>query len=217
MRNRLASAAVVLAAMLLTVASACSRPQTSNTRKTSMWATTRTSGSVPSPTSPPSTTPPTTGAVVASTRCQPWQMRLGLGPPVSEPPGQRSLLLTLTNLGSHPCYLYGYPGVTLYDSRGLLLPLLYQRHGDLVVTGSAPQRVGVAPGSEVFVMINKYRCDLGDKATSATLRLIPPDDTESMTVNVQGLMDLSFCGPGDPGSTLEISPVEPTASATTSH
>jgi hypothetical protein len=66
-------------------------------------------------------------------------------------------------------------------------------------------------------MINKYRCDLGDKATSATLRLIPPDDTESMTVNVQGLMDLSFCGPGDPGSTLEISPVEPTASATTSH
>ena len=38
-----------------------------------------------------------------------------------------------------------------------------------------------------------------------------------MSVSIQGLRDLSYCGPGDPGSTLEldISPVEPTASTST--
>ncbi len=125
------------------------------------------------------------------------------------------MLLTLTNAGSGACYLFGYPGISLYDAADHLLPLSYEWHGDQMVTGSAPQRVAVAPGVEAFVLINKYRCDLGDKATAVTLRLIPPDDTTSMTLSVQS--DLGYCGPGDPGSTLEISPVEPTASATMAH
>lgn len=123
----------------------------------------------------------------------------------------------LTDVGSDACYMFGYPGVTLYDVDNHALPLSYQWHGDQMVTGAAPQRVGIAPRGAAFVLINKYRCDLGDKATAVTLRLIPPDDTTSMTLDIQGLIDLSYCGPGDPGSTLEISPVEPTASATTAN
>lgn len=218
-RNRMTapSITVVLLAFSLSLTAGCSSPQGSSTRKHSSSETTSRSTFVSPPTSPPMTAPPTTQAVVASIRCQPSELRLGVGSPVSEPTGQHSLLLTLTNLGSEPCYLFGYPGVTLYDARDVVLPLSYQRHGDQVVTASAPQRVGVASGNAVFVMINKYRCDLGDEATAATLRLIPPDDTTSMTLSIQGLMDLSYCGPGDPGSTLEISPVEPTVSATTAH
>ena len=211
------SVAIALMVLSLSITAGCSSPQALSTKRHSGRVTTSPSTFVPPPTSPPTTAPPTTQAVVASTRCQPPQMRIGLGPAVSEPTGQRSLLLTLTNVGSYSCYLFGYPGITLYDDHNELLPLLYQRHGDVFVTGSAPQRVGVAPGSSAFVLINKYRCDLGDKVTAGTLRLIPPDDTTSMTLGIVGLMDLSYCGPGDPGSTLEISPVEPTSSATTAH
>jgi hypothetical protein len=165
-------------------------------------------------TSPVTTAPPTTQAVVASIRCQPPELRMGIGPPVSPETGEHPLLLTLTNEGPGACYLDGYPGITLYDANNALLPLSYQRHG-YQTTGPAPQRVDIAPGSAAFVMVSKYRCDSGDKDTAVSLRLIPPDDTTSMTVSIQGQQDLSYCGPGDPGSELEISPVEPTAAATT--
>ena len=58
----------------------------------------------------------TTEAVVASIRCQPSELRMGIGPPVSPETGEHPLLLTLTNEGPGACYLDGYPGVTLYDA-----------------------------------------------------------------------------------------------------
>jgi hypothetical protein len=139
---------------------------------------------------------------------------MGIGPPVSPETGEHPLLLTLTNEGPSACYLDGYPGITLYDARNELLPLSYLRHGYQTI-GPAPQRVDIAPGSAAFVMVSKYRCDSGDIDTAVSLRLIPPDDTTSMAVSIQGQTDLSYCGPGDPGSELDISPVEPTAAATT--
>lgn len=123
------------------------------------------------------------------------------------------MLLALTNEGSRACYLDGYPGVTLYDADNALLPLSYQWHG-YQTTGPAPQRVDIAPGRAAFVMVSKYRCDSGDKDTAVSLHLIPPDDTTSLVVSIQGHQDLSYCGPGDPGSELDISPVEPTAEST---
>lgn len=162
----------------------------------------------------PTTVIQTTTLVVTSIRCEPAQLQLSVGQPVSETTGQHSLLLVLTNVGHLPCYLFGYPGITLYNSQNQILPLVYQREGDQVVTSSPPQRVNLASGSTAFVAVNKYRCDLGDKSVAEVLQLIPPGDTSSMTLNIAGLRDLAYCGPGDPGSTLEISPVEPTAAAT---
>ncbi len=208
------NAAIVLMVCAFSITAGCSSPQLSNTTGHTAFVTTSAATVVPPPTSPPTTAPPTTQPVVASTRCQSSQLRLGVGPPVSEETGEHSLLLILTNAGSDACYLYGYPGVTLYDAQNALLPLSYERSG-YQSAGPAPQRVDLAPGSTAFVMISKYRCDLGDKTTAETLRLIPPDDTTSMSVSIEGLRDLSYCGPGDPGSTLDTSPVEPTASATT--
>ena len=188
----------------------------------------RSSAKTTTSTAPSTSTPvqPSTTAVsvkAASVRCQSSQLTLAIGASVSEPTEQQSLLLTLTNEGQAPCYLFGYPGVTLYDSQGRVLPLAYKRGGDQVVTSSPPQRVDLAPGATGFVMINKNHC-VNDGAVATTLRLIPPDDTVSITLDVAGLRDLpagardfAYCGPGDPGSTVAISPVAPTGSATEAH
>lgn len=208
------SIAFVLVALSLSIIAGCSSPKASTTKSQAASATSSTSTLAPPPTSPVTTAPPPTQAVVESIRCQPSELRIGIGLPVSPETGEHPLLLTLTNEDPGTCYLDGYPGITLYDAKNAPLPLLYQRHGYQTI-GPAPQRVAIAPGSAAFVMVSKYRCDSGDIDTAVSLRLIPPDDTTSMALSIQGQTDLSYCGPGDSGSELNISPVEPTAPATT--
>ena len=210
------SITVVLLAVSLSLTAGCSSPQASSIRKHSSSETTSPSTFVSPSTSPLTKRHPLHRPL--------WRRNVASPPSYGSVSGRRSRTHGTAFVTSDPdqpriraLRLSGYPGVAFYDARDVLLPLSYQRHGDQVVTAPVPEQVGVASGNAVFVMINKYRCDLGDKATAATLRLIPPDDTTSMTLSIQGLRDLSYCGPGDPGSTLEISPVEPTASATAAH
>jgi hypothetical protein len=110
----------------------------------------------------------------------------------------------------------GFPGVTLYDAGGAELPLTYDWHGDQVVTHAPPRRVDLGSGISAYVMVNKYRCDRQTVSEATTLRLIPPNDISSLPLNLAGLRELGYCGLGDPGSTLEISPIEPTEAATRS-
>lgn len=163
---------------------------------------------------PPSATSTSVPSVPASTRCQTSDLKLSIGPPVSEKAQQHSVLLTITNVGPVPCYLYGYPGITLYDATGKLLALSYQRKGDLEVTSAVPQQVNLAVGATGYVLINQNVCEQQQAASASTLRFIPPDDTTSTTLALT-LGALTSCATAsDPGSVLDISPVEPTESAT---
>jgi len=136
---------------------------------------------------------------------------------VSPQTGQHPILLTLTNKGSTACFLFGYPGISLYDAQGQLLPLTYQWGGDQEVTSAPPSRVGLAPGGTAYVLINKYRCDLGEVESATTHTLIPPDDTSALTLNMRDAsVSESTCVPGADGVTLAISPVEPSIQATLS-
>ena len=169
----------------------------------------------PVTTSPSATSVTSTSApvVAASTRCQTSELKLSTGPPVPEKTQQGSVLLTITNFGSVPCYLHGYPGITLHDAAGQLLPLSYQRKGDLEVTSATPQQVNLAVGATGYVLINKSVCAGQEAASASTLRFIPPDDTASTTMDL--LRGLTSCETAsDPGSVLDISPVEPTEGAT---
>jgi hypothetical protein len=135
-----------------------------------------------------------------------------MGQPVSEKTEQHSTLLTVTNVSSVACYLFGYPGISLYDAQGALLPLSYEWRGDQMVTSSPPQQVDLAAGAKGYVLINKNVCVGPEVATAATLRFIPPDDTGPMVLeNPQG--GLTSCEPGDVGNTLDVSPIEPTEDA----
>ena len=144
--------------------------------------------------------------------CGSNELRLALGDPVSEATGQRSLSMTLTNAGSRTCALEGYPDVQLIDATGGRLPVDYSHTGDQMVTSEPPTRVELSPGGVAYALINKYRCDGGDQQQAATVVLTPPGSQESMEVQVQpGLsIDLAYCGDGDPGSIVAVSPIEPT-------
>lgn len=188
--------------------SATGAEQSTGNRLTSDCASSTTSPTAPSVTSTPA--PP----VPASTRCQTSDLKLSIGPPFSEKTEQHSVLLTISNGGAVPCYLYGYPGVTLYDATGQLLPLSYQRRGDQEVTSGVPRRVDLAVGADGYVLINKNACVGQQAALASTLRLIPPDDTTSTTLTLTSGGLTSCATANDPGSVLDISPVEPTATST---
>jgi hypothetical protein len=180
------SIAVALTALSLSIIAGCSSPQASTTKRQAASTTSSTSSLAPPPTIPVTTAPPTTQAVVASIRCQPSELRMGIGPPVSPETGEHPLLLTLTNEGPGACYLDGYPSVTLYDANNALLPLSYQRHGYQTI-GPAPQRVDIAPGSAAFVMVSKYQCDAGDRET-------PPSAFTSSRLTTQHRLQLASKG-----------------------
>lgn len=148
--------------------------------------------------------------------CAPGDLALAWGGQVSEATGQHSLGLVLTNTSNVTCHLIGYPGISLIDSGGTALPLAYRRGGDQMVTSSTPENVNLPPRSAAYVLINQYRCDLGDKDTAAILRFIPPNTTSSLELRFDQIDSsvMAYCGPADPGSIIDISPVEPTARAT---
>jgi hypothetical protein len=84
-----------------------------------------------------------------------------------------------------------------------------------MVTHRSPDMVNLPPGSSAYILTNKYRCDLGDIDVATSVRVIPPDESEPLSVPLpQDSVGMAFCGHGDPGSTLDVSPVEPTAQAT---
>ena len=169
------------------------------------------SPTVSDPVAPPSTVPQ---AARYLNRCSARQLTLGQGEGVSEATGQHTLSMTLTNRGSVGCYIYGYPGVSLIDESGHTLPMDYRRSGDQMVTSRPPTHVDVDPGSVAYVTVNKYRCDTHTVMRASVVRLIPPDETTSLQLALGGV-GLDYCGAGDPGSIVAISPVEATYLATT--
>jgi len=145
--------------------------------------------------------------------CTASQLRLSVGSAVSEPTGQHSLSLVLANASATTCTLEGYPTITLVDHVGAVLPFTYADRGDQVVTGAMPAPVMFPPGGSGYVTVNSYRCDLGDRGIAAELALTTPDGDGPLRVAVTD-HPLAYCGPGDPGSTVSVSPVEPSFGAT---
>jgi len=172
-------------------------------------------------------TPPTAVPAIATlittgtgveTRCTSSALQLAIGVGISEPTGQNTLSLALTNRSSTACVLFGYPAVTLLDGKGRALPFVYNHSGDQVVTGQPPTRVVLSPGETAFVAINKYRCDVGDQGLTSTVQLTPPANGMPLSVALAPPASrLTYCGPGDPGSVVAVSPVEPTFRDTLAH
>ena len=147
--------------------------------------------------------------------CTTSQLSLRVGPKVSEPAEQRSRLLVLANTGSSTCSIIGYPKITLYGARGNALSFKYEYRGDqFVVTDARPVRVTLRPGATADVMINKTDCGTRSVDAAVSVTLVPPGDTGVLQAAIGAEPILSTCLPGDPASTVDISPVEATPSAT---
>jgi Protein of unknown function (DUF4232) len=133
---------------------------------------------------------------------------------ISEKTGQHSQVIRLTNRGRTSCVLSGYPVITLVDARGVL-PFRIRRGGDVMITSRRPRPVAVRAGGRAFVVINKYRCDLGDRRVARTLRLGLPQAISAgrLSLRISHGTDLGYCGKGAPGSTVATSPFEPSVRA----
>src|SRR6185437_5376931 len=100
------------------------------------------------------------------------------------------------------------------------LPFDYLQHGDQVITSDAPGRVDVSPGGTAYVTLNKYRCDLGDRAMARRVHLLLPHEATPLQVTLSSpgpTISFEYCGPGDPGSIVSISPIAATFGRTFRH
>ena len=148
-----------------------------------------------------------------ASRCTSSQLTVGWGGRISEPTGQHTLSLTLTNSSRAGCHLFGYPGISFVDPGGRVLPLRYVWGGDQVVTSSKPVMVDLPAGGTAYVLVNKYRCDTTDVMQGAAVRVIPPDERTFLQVSIMDNVPMDYCGPGDPGSVVYVAPVEPSFDA----
>jgi Protein of unknown function (DUF4232) len=127
-----------------------------------------------------------------------------MGPPVSPMTGQNPVSLTMTNVGPAPCVLDGYPTVTFFDAQSNVVPFSIE-HGDQEVTSGSPRSVVIRPRHAAYVLVDKYRCDLGVVSVASAMDVVPPGQTQALHLS----STYPFCGPGDPGSVVAVSPVEP--------
>jgi len=156
-------------------------------------------------------------------RCAAHALVLRPGAPVSPMTGEHAVLYVLVNRGPAACTARGYPQVTLYDARGRVLPFRYAAGGGAYVTARKPVTVVLAHGAMAYVLVAKYRCDLGIAQDAATIRLALPVAggqvfSARQPVRVSGPPGLSYCrgGPRHPGQLVTISPIEGTPQATSS-
>jgi Protein of unknown function (DUF4232) len=147
--------------------------------------------------------------------CTVASLKLGYGGGVSEATGQHTLALKFENISSSSCSLFGYPVVKLYDAAGSELPFVYVNRGDQMVTGAPPHPFALAPGVTGFVTINKYRCDLGTRSVASIVEIELPGSSAGLQFSASS--SLGYCGPGDPGSTVAVSPLAATQSETSAH
>jgi hypothetical protein len=184
-------------------------------------ATTADAGrSTPAPVQAPTTTPalrrhdstPITSAPSSTPRaCSAGDLDLTMDPAgVSEASGQNTIVFRLTNRASSPCRLYGYPVVRLLAANGQAFPFKFGTRGDMMLTTAKPAPIELAPGATAFGAVDKYRCDLGDKGRVTRIEVVPPGQTRALVTGLGDwatVGDFGYCGPGDPGSSVDIAPL----------
>jgi hypothetical protein len=154
------------------------------------------------------------------TRCPARALVLRPGRPVVPMTGEHAVIYALANRGPVTCTVHGYPQVVLYGANGDVLPFHYATGGGAYVTSGKPVTVVLAHGASAYILVAKYRCDLGIVGNATAIRLTLPAAhggvlAQREAVGISGPAGLSYCrgGPHDPGQLVTVSPAEPTAQA----
>jgi hypothetical protein len=145
--------------------------------------------------------------------CTTSQLRLKLGPLVSEKTEQHTAAFVLNNLERNACTLDGYPTVTLLDSAGRVLPFAYGHRGDQMITAAPPTAVHVPGGGAAYLELNKNACISYTTRRATMIRVGLPDSQGSLLLRLPHSPLIDYCPAGDPGDAITLSPIEPTPSA----
>jgi hypothetical protein len=157
------------------------------------------------------TTDARTAAGEGGAQCRSSELRIEEGTSLPTASGRTNVVITIVNVGTQACAMFGYPQYSLLNRSSRTLPFVYRHSGGMFVTRATPTSVRISPGASAFAAFEKYRCDLGDKDVVDSTRIAPPDNTQPTTLRVTA--SLGYCGPNDPGDIVYLTPVEPTERA----
>jgi hypothetical protein len=143
--------------------------------------------------------------------CRPSQLRLTAGPRVSEATEQDTLVLVFRNISATPCHMRGYPGIALADGTGRRLSFVYRQGGDQMLTSNPPVPVRLPPGGYAYSAVNKNTCVGSTQSSAAQAEVTVPGQYELLVLTLRHYPMLGYCGPGEPGDSIDIAPVEPTS------
>ncbi len=160
--------------------------------------------------SAPATSAPATSASATHPYCRGGQLRVGLGPLVSEATQQNTVILDFRNASAVTCDLRGYPGIALSDRVGAVLPFGYHDGGDQMLTSRAPTLVVLAPGAVAYAGVNKNTCVMYASRSAVGGEVTPPGGSQPLAFELPHYRILGYCRAGDPGHVVDVTPVEPT-------
>lgn len=149
----------------------------------------------------------------SATACRTSQLRLAVGPLVSEMTQQNTLVLVLRNVSKMTCDLRGYPRIELLDRHGSPLPFSYRDRGDEELTGLPTTIVPLAGAADAYLAINRNTCVELSNTVPTRIGVTPPGQTRRITLRLRRYPIMSYCPPGDPGNTVDITPIERTLAA----
>jgi hypothetical protein len=178
-------------------------------------------GHRPSNQSPESgNTPRPSSSAVPASACAAADLALGYGERLSGATGEHGVRYVLTNMSAHTCTLTGYPIVHLLDRHGRELPFRYV-HASQYVTSKTPRTVHLAPGHSAYLLVAKYRCDVGDRDAVTTIRIDLPNPSSGSLAgrsspDGSGISTMTYCtgGTDDPGQLVSVSPFASSPGAT---
>jgi len=151
----------------------------------------------------------------APPRCAAGALILKAGATVVPKTMELPLLLELVNRGRTSCTLEGYARVQLRSASGALYGFSYREGGDAEVTAHKPAVVTVSPGHGAWVLLNKTPCSGNvDGRLAHQVWLAPPGASGYLRLALGNVVLFDYCGAGDPGHTVDVSPVEASAAAT---
>ena len=78
---------------------------------------------------------------------------------------------------------------------------------DMMLRDVTPGTVSLPPDQPAYVVLDKYRCDTGDLATTTRVQITPPGASAPVVMRFSRRRGMPWCGRGDPGSTVTVTPV----------
>lgn len=144
--------------------------------------------------------------------CKTQHLQLRSGPFMEGVTQQIPLAFALRNVSGATCRLRGYPRIALLDKGGSRLQFSYQNRGDEDLTGSPPSVIRLKPGSTAYFAINKNSCALAGRKVTRLI-VVLPNGAGKLAMALPSEPNLTYCGPGDSGHTVDITPVEGSVAA----
>lgn len=123
--------------------------------------------------------------------------------------GQIELAMTMTNVSSNTCTLYGYPGLQMLDASGQPLPTNVVRGGTTFgtpVANQPPAEVVLTSQHTAAFTLHYEDVPVGNETscpTSSKVEVTPPNDVDHAVVDLA----ITPCNAG----TIHVSPVYSTA------